>query len=342
LNNTNYIPNQFVFVWDDVFFPYPAYLAVKSVAVQCEPDRIILLKTPRLDGVENFERLRREVACLDPLNIDLQGWLEDARLPCVNELLEANRFLKARGYHGSVSDLLRSLVLYREGGIYLDTDTLTLRDLAPLRARGGFVAEEHILVSSEVYRRDSPWRYLRTAPLTAARYLCSRLPFGVRCFQAIAPLFVRALHNAVMGFRKGHPLPWDILIRIAQNYPRRPERYPLLGPDAVQDLVEENRYPDVTIYPPRYFSPLGPTMTFQYFHRWGRRHIDAMCRRVLHPDTCVVHWSNNATIARAIPRSDADLQRLAGEQLFSRLAMQAAFGPRVDWATHAARGIVPA
>lgn len=323
-----HIPNQFLFVWDDVFFPYPAYLAIKSVAVQCTPSRIMLLKTPQLDRVENFERLRREVPCLDPINIDLPGWLEEARLPCTKELLAANAFLKKRGFHGSVSDLLRALKLYLDGGIYLDTDTLTLRDLAPLRAQGGFVAQEHILVSSEVYKRASPWRYLRTGPLTAARYLCSRLPFGVACFQTIAPLYVRALHNAVMGFRKGHPLLWDILLRIAENYPRRPERYPLLGPDTVQDLMAENHYPDITICPPSCFSPLGPTMTYQYFHQWRKRRVDALVRRVLGPDTRVVHWSNNATIAKSIPQNDDDLHALADGQLFARLALRAAFGPR--------------
>lgn len=326
MNDTPNIPNQFIFVWDDNFFPYPAYLAIKSVAVQCAPKRIMLLKTPQLDGVENFERLRSEVSCLDPINIDLEGWLEAAHLPCTKELLAANAFLKERHFHGSVSDLLRALMLYLEGGIYLDTDTLTLRDMAPLRAKGGFVAQEHILVSSAVYKQNSKWRYLHTGPLTAARYLCSRLPFGVTWFQAIAPLYVRALHNAVMGFRKGHPLTRDILLRIAENYPHRPERYPLLGPDTVQDLMAEKQYPDVTICPPHCFSPLGPTMTYQYFHRWGSRRIKAMIRHILTPETFAVHWSNNATIAPAIPQNDNDLRALADKQVFARLAMQAVFG----------------
>ncbi|NOZ01946.1 MAG: hypothetical protein GXP54_08680 [Deltaproteobacteria bacterium] len=327
MSNASHIPNQFIFVWDDVFFPYPAYLAIKSAAVQCQPKRILLLKTPQLDGVENFERLRRELPCLEPVDIDLEGWLEEARLSCSKELLAAYSFLKKRRFHGSVSDLLRTLKLYLEGGIYLDTDTLTLRDLAPLRSQGGFVAEEHILVTSAVYKRASRWRYLRTGPLTAVRHLCSRLPFGEVFFLAIAPLYARAVHNAVMGFCKGHQLPKDMLLRIAENYPRRPERYPLLGPDTVQDLMAERRYPDVTVYPPRCFSPLGPTMTYQYFHLWGKRHVNALARRVVRPDTHVVHWSNNATIARSIPRNDDELRDLADKQLFARLALQAAFGP---------------
>src|SRR5512140_754186 len=264
--NALIIPNQFHFVWDDNFFPYSAYLAIRSVAMHAEPERIFLYKTPALDGVASFERLRREVPCLEPVDIDLGGWLEQAGLPCVQQLLDANRFLKQHNFYGSVSDLLRALNLYLRGGIYLDTDTLTLREMGPLRRHGAFLAEEHILVSSKVWKRNSRWRYLRTAPLTLARDLCSRFAYGVRLFQAISGLYVRVVHNAVMGCRPRHPLMRDVLLRIAERYPDRPKRYPLLGPDTVQDLIEENRYDDLAVLPPHCFSPLGPTMTFQYFH----------------------------------------------------------------------------
>jgi hypothetical protein len=319
------IPNQFHFVWDDNFFPYVAYLAVRSVAVHCRPERIFLYKTPQLDGVSNFERLRREVACLVPTNIDLPAWLEAAALPCAQQLLDANRFLKEHNFYGSVSDLLRALNLYLRGGIYLDTDTLTLRDLAPLRRHGAFLAEERILVSSKVWRRNSRWRYFRTAPLTVARDLCSRFSYGVRLFQAIAPLYVRVVHNAIMGFRPGHPLLRDALVRIALRYPDRPKRYPLLGPDTMQDLIAENTYDDLTVLPPRCFSPLGPTMTFQYFHFHRKRMLPRLERWLVKPDTYAIHWSNNGTIAKSVPQSDADVRRALDRQLFARFAVAAAF-----------------
>jgi hypothetical protein len=244
------IPNQFHFVWDDNFLPYSAYLAIRSVAMHGKPERILLFKTPDLDDVPNFKRLRREVECLEPVNIDLPGWLEQANLPCTPQLLEAYRFLKERKYHGSVSDLLRTLNLYLRGGIYLDTDTLTLRDMAPLRTHGGFLAEEHILVSSKVWKQNSRWRYFRTGPLTLIRDICAHFSYGVRVFQAIAPLYVRVVHNAVMGFRPGHPLMRDALLGIAERYLDRPKRYPLLGPDTLQDLIAERTYEDLAVLPP--------------------------------------------------------------------------------------------
>ena len=323
------IPNRFLFVWDDNFLPYGAYLAIKSVATHCRPESIDFYKTPELDEVPLFKRLVREVDCLRPVNIDLPAWLEEAALPCTRELLAANAFLKERNYYGSVSDLLRALRLYLGGGIYLDTDTLTLRDLSPLLSQEGFLAEEHILVSSAVYKKNSRWRYLRTGPLTLLRDLCARMAFGVRLFRLLSPLYVRAVHNAVMGFRKGHPLMRDALLRIAENYPRRPLRYPLLGPDALQDLIAEKSYPGLTIYPPRHFSPLGPTMTYQFFRQRNPRTIDALHRQVIAPDTYVVHWgSYGVKGGTELPKTDEDLARLRPQQLFARLALAAAFDQR--------------
>jgi hypothetical protein len=323
--NTDRIPNQFHFVWDDTFFPYTAYLAIRSAAVHCKPERIFLYKTPELDGVPNFERTRREVRCLEPVNIDLPAWLDQSALPCKQQLLDANRFLKERNFHAAVADLLRALNLYLRGGIYLDTDTLTLRDMAPLRQHGGFLAEEHILVSSAVWKRNSRWRYFRTAPLTLARGLCSRFTHGVRLFQAIAPLYVHVVHNAVMGFRPRHPLMHDALVRIAERYPDRLKRYSALGPDALQDLLTENRYDDAAVLPPRCFSPLGPTMTFQYFRRHHKRMLPALHRWIVKPDTYAIHWCSHGTMAKSVPRTDEDIRRSVDNQLFARLAMAAAF-----------------
>jgi len=329
------IPNQAVFVWDDNFLPYGPYLSMKSAANNGGFSRICLLKTPALEGVPLFERLRREIPHLEPIDIDLPGWLEEARVPCIDELLAANRFLKERNFYGSVSDMLRSLWLYLNGGVYLDTDTLTLKPFASMLEQQGFLAEEYILVSSQVYRRNSRWRYFKTAPLTLFRDVCARLPFGVSLFRRFEHLYVRAIHNAVMGFRPGHPMMRDVLTQIAVRYPRRPERYPLLGPDTLQDLHAENAYEGVRVYGPGYFSPLGPTMTFQYFHLRPSSVVEKVRRATVRPETTSLHWSGNGTIAKVTPKSDDDVRRLAERQVFSRLALEAVFGERVSGAGHA-------
>lgn len=324
------IPNQFHFIWDDKFFPYTATLAIRSTARNAQPERIYLYKTPDLDGVPDFERLRREIPCLQPVNIDLAGWLEQSGLACARELLEAHAFLQRREFHSAVADLLRAIILYLNGGIYLDTDVLTLREMAGLRQHQAFLAEEHILVSSAIWRRHSRWRYLWTVPLTLVRNLCSRFAGGVRLFQGISGLYTRVVQNATMGCRPGHPLMRDILFRIAERYPDRPRRYSLLGPDTIQDLIIENRYDDLLILPPHCFSPLGPTMTSQYFHlHRSPKTLERLERWIVKLDTYAVHWNHNGTHSKFIPQTDEDLRFLAPRQLFARLAIRAAFPPRI-------------
>jgi hypothetical protein len=323
------IPNQFHFVWDDNFWPYTATLAIRSTALRARPERIFLYKTPELDGVSSFEALRREIPCLQPVDIELGPWLEEAGLPCVQPLLEAHRFLKERRFYSAASDLLRALVLYLRGGIYLDTDVLTLRDMGPLRQCGAFVAEEHILVSSAIWKRHSRWRYFWTVPLTLIRNLCSRFAYGVWVFQTISGLYTQVVHNATMGCRARHPLMRDSLLRIAERYPERPLRYSLLGPDTIQDLIIENRYDDLSILPPRCFSPLGPTMTSQYFHLWRNpQTLERLERWIVQPDTYGLHWNHNGTHSEFIPQDDSDLRRLEPHQLFARMAVRVAFSSR--------------
>jgi len=319
------IPNRFIFVWDDNFLPYTAYLAIRAVAQRAEPESITLLKTPELDGVPNFERLRREIPCLVPININLPAWLEESQLPCQQELLAANDFLKAGNYYASVSDLLRALYLYLHGGIYLDTDTLTLRPFTPLLGQGGFLAEEHILVDSKTWLENSPLRYFRTSPLTLARKVCSEASWGVPAFQAISPLYRRAVHNATMGFRARHPLMRDALTRMSNRFHLVPKRRPILGPDALQDLIVENQYEELAILPPQHFSPLGPTMTYQYFHHRSPKALTSLERRIVGDDTYAIHWSNNGTLAKAVPKNDAELLNLSRSQLFSSMAARAVF-----------------
>lgn len=317
------IPNHFVFVWDDNFLPYTAYLAMRAAANRAAPDEIHLLKIPEMNGVPNFERLRREVPCLRPIDVQVEAWLESTELPCWRELCTAHGFLKERKYHSAVSDLLRALYLYLNGGVYLDTDVISLRPFTPLLAGGGFVAQEHILVDSRIFKKNSPWRFFRTAPLTALRNLCSRGAWGVALFQTVAPLYTLAVHNATMGFRPRHPLMRDLLLFIADRYRDRPKRYSLLGPDAIQDLMAKTDYPDVQVLPPRCFSPLGPVMTYQYFHARRPATLERLERRLVHDDTYAIHWSNNGTIAKVVPKNDEDLAALKDRQLFSRLAASA-------------------
>jgi hypothetical protein len=46
---------------------------------------------------------------------------------------------------------------------------------------------------------------------------------------------------------------------------------------------------------------------------------------LVHDDTYAIHWSNNGTIAKVVPKNDEELVALKDRQLFSRLAANAIF-----------------
>jgi hypothetical protein len=48
------------------------------------------------------------------------------------------------GYPAGRSNILRYLILYREGGIYIDFDTITVRDYRPLLVHPAFIGEETV------------------------------------------------------------------------------------------------------------------------------------------------------------------------------------------------------
>jgi hypothetical protein len=66
-------------------------------------------------------------------------------------------------------------------------------------------------------------------------------------------------------------------------------------------------------------------MTFQYFHLRRKKTLDTLTRWIVKPDTYAIHWSNNGTIAKSVPQGDDDLLKMQERQLFSRLAIEAAF-----------------
>jgi len=66
-------------------------------------------------------------------------------------------------------------------------------------------------------------------------------------------------------------------------------------------------------------------MTYQYFHKRSPRTIEGVERRLVGETTYAIHWSNNGTIAKAVPKNDDDLRAMKDFHLFAKLAVQAAF-----------------
>jgi hypothetical protein len=315
------IPNRYHFIWFGRAFPLTHALAIRSVAATSAPEAIVLHTSDDLRGQPEFDALGADVPALVVRPIDVASLLDEPGVPEPASLRAIWDQLLARRLWFALADILRHLVLHHEGGVYLDLDTITVRDVRPLLSAPGFCGRERILVDAAVYRRASRWRYFRTVPLDVARWICSRTEGGIRRFARLADLYLAAINNAVLALPPRHPLAREALRRVPERIPALEQRRPTLGPDLLQDLIDGEQRSDVTVFGPSHFYPLGPQMALQLFRlRANAAAVDRALGDAIGPETYVVHWYNDNLKKLARPPDRASIDELADRQMFSRLA----------------------
>src|SRR5690606_27090502 len=104
--------------------------------------------------------------------------------------------------------------------IYLDTDTLTVKDLSPLRSTAAFCGQEHLLWSKR--RLDKRTMYFWTVGpvLSGVRLMSAQLKAAYRPHRALLRFYDRAANNAVLGFAAGHPFLSRAFVAVA-NLPEQ-------------------------------------------------------------------------------------------------------------------------
>jgi hypothetical protein len=305
------IPGRAHFVWLGETVPFVHVLSAASAASRGGFERVFFHHTDRLDREPNFALLSRtsrvEPRFLDPVALVEQAG--GARLvDCYRELsLPAAR-----------ANVLRVALLREQGGVYLDTDTLTLESLTSLRERGGFFCGEERLVFPKT---RGPWWVSRLDPRalgrTFARDLCRRLPYGYRHFRRIERFYRTAVNNAVLGAEPRHALTEE-LIDAMQRLPKaeRRVRY-ALGVHLLQRAVAEWSGPDLHVEPPEVFYPLGPEIS----EHWFRPQAAVNTSEVVTPRTLLVHLYASVRVEKAIERVDPAWVRAHRKtELFSALA----------------------
>jgi len=216
------------------------------------------------------------------------------------------------------SDLLRAAILYAEGGIYIDMDTVTVAPLAGLLDATQFIGAEQIVWPHWVYGSRSPLVWAKHLTLDVLRKALRLTPAGWRGFRLVQGWYVSAVNNAVMGAEPQAPLFADAL-RVMAGLPAgaRPSPY-ALGPDLYQSLLRSLSYPGLVVHPPARFYPLPPEISEHWFRPCRR--AESVLAEILLPETLVVHWygsiRNAANLAQISP---ASVRQLAPTQLYSAL-----------------------
>jgi hypothetical protein len=315
------IPNRYHFVWFGRDFPFTHALAIRSLARTCAPEAIVLHVSEDLTGLTHFDQVAAEVPALSQRRLDIDEMLSGCEGFDRSALRSAYLDLQARKRWAALSDILRYLILLREGGVYLDFDIIAVRDLRPvLQSYQGFCGRERILVPACVHRGRRWTSYLRTSPLDLIRLICSRTTAGIDWWKHVEHLYPAAINGAVLGMEPGHALAREALAAVPELVPALERRRPAIGPDLLQDLIDGKPRGDMKVFDAPAFYPLGPTMAVHYFRH--TKNVAAVARKVVTDETYVIHWYNDNLRKQPRPENAEALAAHADRQLFAYIAQR--------------------
>jgi len=304
------VPNRAHFIWLGPELPFVHQLSIWSAVQNGGFERVVLHHEPTLVGTQAYRSLARDPrvelrvishapfqACPDPLRLV--------------ELFESLEAPAAR------ANVLRVALLFSEGGVYLDTDTITIRPFAGLGAgRSFYCGAERIVYPAHVRYSKNPLERGAAHTRALLRMTLTGIPGGHRAFHLVRDLYPTAVNNAVIGAAAFHPALKKMLEgMLSLDRKAREVRY-ALGTHMIQKVVKADAQA-VHVYDPSYFYPLGPEISTHWFRvRATATNLDA----VLAPTTHTVHWYASVKTQKILPKIDAAyIERHATRQLFSAL-----------------------
>ena len=278
------IPARLHFCWVGTSLPWACVFAVLSAAECSGLPEIILHHTDALLPGGELSALTAEARVtlrrLDPI-----GCLREVgallgvgdRLAALYETIDSP--VKR-------TDILRAALLFRQGGIYLDLDTITVSSLHPLLDAVQFAGLEHIVWPHFVRSSRSPTLWGRSLILDLMRKAMRRIANGWRLFRQVERFYYRSVNNAVLGAEANTPLFARYLHAMLAVTPERLQDAYALGPDLLQSLLAKDRPADLVLHDPRVFYPLPPEISEHWFRSARKAELGAL----LSPETRVVHW----------------------------------------------------
>ncbi len=307
------IPRNAHFIWLGRDFHWVFALAIKSAAMRGGFETVTLHHDSRLEDLESFAALSEEKRIITRW-INPMAYLRNIQ-PFGYELAE----LYARiGAPAGRANILRAAVLYEEGGVYLDTDTLTLASFEPLFLADFFCGSERIALPNSVIESKNPAVWVATGARLAARDFFRRCPGGWRPFKKIEHMYPMVVNNAILGAKPGHPLVSGLLTRMIEMPKKKQLRRFALGSRLLEQEIARYNGDGLVILSPEKFYPLAPEIS----EHWFRLHKKPDTRSVVTSSTVVVHWYASVRTKAIVPSIDPHYIRLnADNQLFSALAV---------------------
>lgn len=308
------IPARVHFIWIGTSLPWAYVFAVLSAAEKSEMEEIILHHTDALEDSAGLAALRRSPR------------VQLSRIDAIAYLTRAGHELGVGGELAAIypgldnpamrSDVLRAAILYQQGGVYLDLDTVTTASLLPLLEARQFVGCEYIVWPHFVRASQSPALWARSLTLSLVRKTMRHAPHGWETFRRIEKFCYRGINNAVMGAEANSRLFADYLRAMLTVPPERRAQTYALGPDLLHEVITRYDRDDLTVHEPQVFYPLPPEISEHWF-RIGR---DVRLNDVLSAETRVVHWYASVRTKSRVALIDPEYVREHRDrQLYSAL-----------------------
>jgi hypothetical protein len=309
------IPHHFHLIWIGRRFPFVNRLAIESI-LQTNPGARVTLHFEDPPDNADWRALQAKVE-FRPLSLpDLLAALP-ASMSAVTPVLEGI----SAGYPAGRSNILRYMILYREGGIYIDFDTITVRDYRPLLSHPGFIGEEAVFRYDDdrVEGRFPPALIPTGAAFGLSYYLswanCRWLgdsAAGNALNRGLMGLWSdRKLNNAVLGASPGNGFFGKAISLVPETDPKI--RY-ALGPILMNRTWATEAAAHMRRLSEDHFYCIPPSQTYRFFYGPGR---------ALPADAYSLHWcsSNHKQLAGGLTRENLG-KRVARPTLFHRLAFE--------------------
>lgn len=305
------IPAVAHLVWFGKQLSWLHVLAVRSAALHGDFDEVIFHHGDDLSGSPWWEHLREtdRVTCQPLRARELLRGLEHPRAEELESLFQCLEQPAAK------ANVIRAALLFQSGGVYLDTDTVTLRSFEPIFSSNRVTCGEESIAFPGSLRWYHPRRYALAYARTALRDGFRRMPDGWRWFRHVEGLYPRGANNAVLASPPNAPFMGAMLHRMADMpHRRRHVRY-ALGTALLQSMVERHR-DDLWVLPPGAFYPLGPEIS----EHWFRPTPHPRPHAALFRDTYVIHWYASVRTRHIVEQACPEwIRSHAKTQMFSAL-----------------------
>ena len=278
------VPNKVYFIWFGNKLPLSTGLAILSAKQVQKPEETILYIESdggEMSG-EGYDLIK------DEPGITLKK-IDNSIFDNLGDNGVCSHLYKALKKPVSKTNLLRYALLYKYGGVYLDTDIIAVKPWDDLLKHKGFCGLEPVAFPQKLFASKNPLFYLFAWVRFLWRLLCVYLPHGEQIFRPTERLFSLCANGAILGSEPKNEFFERAFAEINKMDEKEQLKHYRLGTHIMQKVTGNKSSEIMEMFPPAYFYPVGPDISVHLFRNGSAKRLD----KILLQQTRIVHWYNS-------------------------------------------------